>query len=131
MAQPPLDENIVDHVEKFITARPAFGFIVMACVAGVVAHIRAYEQAKIELTWRQHVWGLLGRVISSGFMGLITYFTWSATGWTQAWGFVAAGIVGLFATEASVAVFYIGKAKLEKMFLGEKLPNQGPPPNQP
>ena len=98
-------------------------------VGGVVAHIRSYEQAKIELTLRQHMWGLVGRVISSGFMGLITYFTWNATGWTEAWGFVAAGIIGLFATEASVAVFHIGKTWLERRFLGHSPPPPPPPAN--
>lgn len=119
-------DDWIEKVESFLLTRPGIGFIILAMVGGIVAHIRAYEQAKIELSLRQHVWGIIGRIISSGFMGLITYFTWNATGWSQAWGFVAAGIIGLFATEASVAIYQIGKAWLEKKFLGERLPPTPP-----
>jgi hypothetical protein len=58
--------------------------------------------------------GFMLRMTSAMLGGLFVLFAWKGTGWKMEYGFLAAGIFGMFSTEAFEWMFVIGKAKLQK-----------------
>lgn len=91
----------------------AASFAVVATIGGIVAHIRAYEIAHLELTPAQHFWGIVRRSIMGGFGGLLVFFAWHGADWPPAYGYFVAGVVGLFASEAFEFFWTLVKRVLE------------------
>jgi hypothetical protein len=76
-------------------------FIVLAITGGAVAHIRTFEQAKLDLTFREHFWALARRSVVSGFAGMLVFLAADGAGMRGSpWSFFLAGLCGLFSAEA-------------------------------
>jgi hypothetical protein len=76
-------------------------FVLLAIAGGAVAHIRVYEQAKIDLSFKQHFWSLTRRCTMAGFAGMLVYLAASGQNWSSSpWAFFIAGLCGLFSAEA-------------------------------
>lgn len=89
-------------------------FIVLAIAGGIVAHVRAYEMVKVDLTFRQHFWSITRRSMMAGFAGVLVYL--AADGWAMRgspWAYFAAGICGLFSAEFFDLVWRMGTAYLQ------------------
>lgn len=83
------------HIPSWVT------FIIIAMAGGIVAHVRTYEQAKIDLSWRQHFWSIMRRAFVSGFAGILVYLAADGAGMSASpWAFFLAGLCGLFSAEA-------------------------------
>lgn len=83
---------------------PWLGFIVMALLGGVVAHIRAWERAGVVIPVSDHVKGLIVRSCYAGMAGLLIYWSAQAAieyGYkvSEPLTFVFAGIGGMFGAE--------------------------------
>ncbi len=110
------------ELEGWLSGRPLIGFILLAIVGGIVAHVRMYERSGIELTPMRHFWGIVRRMLSSGFAGLLVFFAWSNLGWSEAWGYFVAGMCGMFSTEFFEIAWSFGHQKLSAMWGSGKIP---------
>lgn len=98
---------------------PWLGFLVMALLGGVIAHVRAWERAGIKIPVGEHVKGLLIRCIYAGMAGLMIYMLAQAAieyGWkvSEPLTFVFAGIGGMFGAELFDFIFTTGKDWMRK-----------------
>lgn len=87
-------------LENLLEQSPSLGFIILAILGGIVSHIRKYEQSGVELTARQHTWGVVRKIMSAMLTSFIVAQLWLAMNWPVAFGFVVAGIVAVFSGEA-------------------------------
>lgn len=97
-----LIENEKNLLKWAVENFPWLGYVVMASLGGVVAHIRNYEAQGKVLTLKQHLFGSLLRVIVSGFAALLMYYImlWQFGTADKPLGYLCAGLVGHFAPEA-------------------------------
>mgnify|MGYP003662550798 CR=1 FL=1 len=86
--------------ESMLEQSPSIGFIILAILGGIVSHIRKYEASGVELTSKQHTWGVLRKIMSAMLTSFIVAQLWIAMAWPVAFGFVVAGIVAVFSGEA-------------------------------
>ena len=100
---------------------PIIGFLVLAVMGGIVAHIRRYEQMGVVLTPWQHWWAIVRKALPAVLSSLLVYAAWDALSWTLSWGFVVAGIVAVFASEAfDFAWFLLKEFALKRIGSAEK-----------
>lgn len=93
---------------------PWAAFIVLSVMGGIVAHIRMFEQMKVDMTPIQHLWSISRRATMAAFAGLLVYF--AADGWgarASPWSFIAAGICGMFAAEFFDLLWRLGSAYVQ------------------
>jgi len=84
-------------VEKNV---PWLGYVIVAIVGGIVAHIRQYENINETMTLRQHMWALARRGVMAILAGLMWYWIISSQGLEdKPLSYVGASLVGLFAPE--------------------------------
>jgi hypothetical protein len=88
------------------------GFVVTAIVGGIVGYIKAYEQAGVETTMQFKFWGIVRRVVMSGFAGFLLYQLSVEYSLSQAWGYMLSGIVGMFAAEFFEVMWIIVRNKV-------------------
>jgi hypothetical protein len=99
---------------RFSEILGGLGFALIALIGGIVAHIQQYELLKLELTPWQHFWGILRRSVMGGFGGILVYFAWHGAGWPEAYGYFAAGVVGLFSSQAFEFMWSVVKQVIAK-----------------
>ena len=111
-----------DKVEEWLLANPLVGVLLMALLGGFLAHLKAMAASRgiANITLREWMFllaqclvALSVRMIGAALGGLIVLFSWRALGWPWEYGFVAAGIVGLFSTEFFEWLMQVGKRYLE------------------
>lgn len=111
-----------DKVEEWLLANPLVGVLLMALLGGFLAHLKAIAASRgiANITLREWMFllaqclvALSVRMIGAALGGLIVLFSWRALAWPWEYGFVAAGVVGLFSTEFFEWMMQIGKRYLE------------------
>lgn len=111
-----------DKVEEWLLANPLVGVLLMALLGGFLAHLKAIAASRgiANITLREWIFllaqclvALSVRMIGAALGGLIVLFSWRALAWPWEYGFVAAGVVGLFSTEFFEWMMQIGKRYLE------------------
>lgn len=111
-----------DKVEEWLLANPLVGVLLMALLGGFLAHLKAMAASRgiANITLREWMFllaqclvALSVRMIGAALGGLIVLFSWRALAWPWEYGFVAAGVVGLFSTEFFEWMMQIGKRYLE------------------
>lgn len=98
---------------------PWLGFILMAFLGGLVAHIRSFEKSADPMTVAEHVKGFTIKTVYAAMAGLIIYLLFeAAVGYgykvSQPLAFVAAGIGGMFGAEFFDFIFTTGKDFIRK-----------------
>lgn len=111
-----------DKLEEWLLNNPLFGILLLSFLGGFIAHMKVVaKQLPENLTPTVYfkfalmcTMGFVLRMASATLGGLFVLFTWKATGWKMEYGFLAAGIFGMFATEAFEWIFIVGRAKIQK-----------------
>lgn len=109
-------EGTLTDVSRWAAENPIAGFMVMGAVAGLVATLRMYEQVGITFTYRTFFFRCVTKGLMGIFVALLLFFGWRASGWPLDWGYLAAGVGGVFATELLEAMFVTGVAFIRKRF---------------
>lgn len=111
-----------EKIEEWFVQNPLVGVLLMALLGGFLAHLKAMAVTRgtEKLTVREWFFVLTQclvafsvRMIGAALGGLIVLFSWRALAWPWEYGFVAAGVVGLFSTEFFEWMMQIGKRYLE------------------
>lgn len=111
-----------EKLEEWFINNPLIGVLLMALLGGFLAHLKAMAAARgtEQLTAREWVFvlaqclvALSVRMIGAALGGLSVLFCWRALAWPWEYGFVAAGVVGLFSTEFFEWLMQVGKRYLE------------------
>lgn len=114
-----------DKLEEFLIAHPLIGVLLMALLGGFLAHLKAMaksippENASPAQRWRllfECIIALSVRILGAALGGLVVLFTWRGLGWPWEYGFVAAGVVGLFSTEFFEWLMLFGKEWFQTKF---------------
>lgn len=108
--QTPREKNVKNLFSEDLVW---IGFVITAMVGGLVGFIKDYERAGVETTWRAKAWGILRRVIMAGFAGHLLFQLSVEYSVSQAWGGVAAGIVGMFAAEFFEVLWVVVRARMQ------------------
>lgn len=111
-----------EKLEEWFVNNPFAGVMMMALLGGLVAHIKSLAKMLPEdMTGQEYLRfmvrctaGFFGRIISAALGGLMVMFFWRATEWRWEYGFVAAGVVGLFSTEFFDWLWAVGRAYIQK-----------------
>lgn len=99
----------------FETNVPWIGFLLMAIVGGIVAHIKGWEAHNPEMTVRQHLWAVFRRTIMASLAGIMWYFIMLEYGWTtKPFAYVGAALVGLFAPEFFDFLWDVFKSRISR-----------------
>lgn len=106
-----------DKIEEWFIAHPIFGVLLMALLGGFLAHLKAIAAeipADISLAYRLNflvkcILAFSVRMIGAALGGLVVLFAWRGLGWPWEYGFIAAGVIGLFSTEFFEWLFMQGK----------------------
>jgi hypothetical protein len=88
------------------------GFVVMCILGSVVAHIKAYEESKVEWTVRKHVWGVIRRLVYGATAGLMVYQLHIEYSISGPLAHVATGVVAIFASDFFDLLWNIVKRRI-------------------
>lgn len=101
---------------------PWMVFIILSITGGAVAHIRTYETAKIDMSFKQHFWALVRRSVVSGFAGVLIYLAAHAQGFAGSpWAFFLAGLCGLFSAEFFDLAWRVASSRFQQNPPGPKV----------
>lgn len=107
-------DQLFNAVERWTTAHPVIGFIVMGYMGGLVAAIRMYERVGMQFS----VFGFIARGLVKGILGsfvaVLMFFAWRAQGYALDWGMLIAGLCGVFGTDILEMVMVLGWDFLRK-----------------
>lgn len=91
---------------------PWLGFVLLAVLGGVVAHIREWESTHPGYTYSQHAWSLFRRSVMSVLAGLMWWLLMRENGWeSRPYAYVGASLVGLFTPEFFDLLWGVFKAR--------------------
>jgi hypothetical protein len=108
-----------DKIEEWLIQHPLVGVLLMALLGGFLAHLKAMAAelptGDISFVYRANfalkcLLALAVRMIGAALGGLVVLFAWRGLGWPWEYGFIAAGVIGLFSTEFFEWLFIQGKA---------------------
>ena len=104
------------------------GLAVMVILGSLVAHLKSYEASAVEWTARQHVWGIIRRLVYGAMAGFIVWNLRLGCGRSEPLSHVITGIAAIFASDAFDFLWLVIKSKARKYFgLGEQNDNQSKP----
>lgn len=103
----------------------ALGLVITGAIGGFIGWIKAYEQAAIEQPLSLKLWGITRRMIMGGFVGFLVYQFTLIYSFSTAWGYVGAGILGVFAAEGLELGWHIVKARVSAMTRTPEPPRPG------
>lgn len=105
----------MDNFRAWLTENLSWlGFVLMCLMGSVVAHIKAFEAANVEWTFKQHYWGLIRRMIYGAMAGMIVYALHLEYNWSGPLSFVATGISSIFASDFFDFLWITAKAAVRK-----------------
>ena len=93
----------------------ALGLIITGAVGGFIGWIKAYEQSGIEQPLSLKLWGIGRRMMMGGFVGFLVYQFTLIYSVSSAWGYVCAGILGVFAAEGLELGWHVVKKRIAAM----------------
>lgn len=92
---------------------PALGYIMLAVIGGIVAHIREWEKLNPNYSFRDHCWAIIRRTVMAVLAGLMWFLIMLEQGWTaKPLAYVGASLVGLFSPEFFDWLWGLYKARL-------------------
>lgn len=114
--------NVVLEAIERLLDRPIVGVLIMALLGGVLSHMKSVAQNMPRLmTHEDYVkwfWicttSFLVKMVGAVLGALFVLFMWKASGWKWEYGFIAAGIFGLFSSEAFEWIYGMGKGWFQK-----------------
>lgn len=104
--------------------RPIFGVFAMALLGGLLAHMRTVAKDMPELKTRedyrkwvlQCTYSFFIKTFGAMLGAMFVLYFWKAQGWRWEYGFIAAGVFGMFSSEMFEWIFAMGKGWFQRFF---------------
>lgn len=106
----------------------AAGLVLTGAVGGLIGWCKAYESSDVEMPLSIKLWGLSRRVLMGGFVGFLVLQLSTIYGFATAWGYIASGLLGVFAAESLDIGWFIVK---QRVAAWTKTPPPDPPRKDP
>lgn len=86
------------------------GLAIMVILGSLVAHLKSYEASNVEWSTKQHIGGIIRRLIYGTMAGFIVWNLRLEYGWSEPLSHVITGISAIFASDAFDFLWITGKA---------------------
>jgi len=91
------------------------GLAIMVILGSLVAHLKSYEASNVEWSTKQHIGGIIRRLIYGTMAGFVVYFLRQEYHWSEPLSHVITGIAAIFASDAFDFLWVVIKAKARKI----------------
>lgn len=104
------------------------GLVLTGAVGGFIGWIKQYESSSVEQPLSLRAWAMARRMAMGGFVGFLIYQLCKIYLGLSPWGFIASGLLGVFAAEALDVGWFIVKQRVAVI---TKTPPPDPPRKDP